>query len=175
MIQKEILFTKNQIQNKIKDIANQINLDLLDIEEEVICICILNGAIFFFSDLCKKISFPIKLDFIKVSSYGSKTKSNGFIKFTKDLDINIYNKRVIIIEDIIDTGLTIQQLIKKLKENKPKDIKICTLINKLERREHNVQIDYSGFEIKEGFVIGYGMDLNENFRALENIYILDSL
>ncbi len=174
-MKKEMLFTKKQIQNRIKEIAHQINIDYQN-EDQLIIIGVLNGAIFFFSDLCKEIHLPIKIDFIRASSYGSQMTSSGHIKFTKNVELDIKNKTVVIVEDIIDEGFTMHHIIKKIKRDGAKDIKVCTLINKLERRKYDIKIDYYGFEINdERFIIGYGMDYDEKYRNLNDIYIVKEI
>lgn len=170
---KKTLFTKNQIQNRVEELGYRMTSDLYKYKEDIIFVCVLNGAIFFFSDLCKSITMLIKLDFIRASSYGSQMTSSGFIKFTKEIDIDIEDKIVVIVDDIVDEGLTMHHIIKKIKRDKPKDIKVCTLINKLERRKYDIQIDYYGFEITKGFVVGYGLDFNEKYRNLEHIYLIE--
>jgi hypoxanthine phosphoribosyltransferase len=127
----------------------------------------------FFADLVREISIPLKVDFVRVASYGSQDVSSGKITLIKDIEVPIEGKPVIIIEDIVDTGLTLSHLVNHIKEKKPESVKICALINKLERREKEIQIDYWGFEIKEGFLVGYGLDYNEQFRYLPYILSLD--
>ena len=140
---------------------------------EPVLIGVLNGVFLFFADLVREISIPLKVDFVRVASYGSQDVSGGKITLTKDIEVPIEGKPVIIIEDIVDTGLTLCHLANHIKEKKPESVKICALINKLERREKEIQIDYWGFEIKEGFLVGYGLDYNEEFRYLPYILSLD--
>lgn len=140
---------------------------------EPVLIGVLNGVFLFFADLVREISIPLKIDFVRVASYGSQDVSSGKITLTKDIEVPIEGKPVIIIEDIVDTGLTLCHLANHIKEKKPESVKICALINKLERREKEIQIDYWGFEIKEGFLVGYGLDYNEEFRYLPYILSLD--
>lgn len=174
-MKKEILFTKDQIQNRVKELAYRMSLDLQNNNEEIIFVCVLNGAVFFFSDLCREITIAMKIDFIRASSYGSQMTSKGFIKFTKEIDIDIKDKVVVIVEDIVDEGLTMHHIIRKLKRDGAKDVKVCTLINKLERRKYDIKIDYCGFTIENKFVVGYGLDLDECYRNLENIYIIEEI
>ena len=169
-MKQELLITEEAIQTAVRNIAALITSDYYD--ENPVIICVLKGATFFFSDLCKQIKSPFQIDFIRPSSYGSSMTSNGFIKFTKDVEIDIKNKDVIIVEDIIDSGLTTNHIIRRLKRDKPKSIKVCVLVNKLERREYDINIDYRGFNIEKGFIVGYGLDYNEDYRGLNNIYIL---
>ena len=140
---------------------------------EPVLIGVLNGVFVFFADLVREISIPLKIDFVRIASYGSQDVSSGKITLTKDIEVPIEGKPVIIIEDIVDTGLTLCHLANHIKKKKPESVKICALINKLERREKEIQIDYWGFEIKEGFLVGYGLDYNEEFRYLPYILSLD--
>ncbi len=121
----------------------------------------------------REISIPIKIDFVRLASYGSKGVSSGNVTLTKDIELPVKGKPVIIVEDIIDTGLTLSYLIARIKEREPESIEICALINKLERRGKDIGIDYLGFEIKEGFMVGYGLDYNEKFRYLPYILGLE--
>jgi hypoxanthine phosphoribosyltransferase len=167
---KEILIPKISIRNKVKELANQISADYAD--EEPIMIGILNGVIFFFADLVREISLPVHIDFIRASSYGSGRTSSGEIKVTKDVELAIRDRHVVIIEDIVDTGLTLHRIIEKLRKREPASIKTCVLIDKVERRLEEINIDYPGFQVKEGFLVGYGLDYNEQYRHLPDIYIL---
>ena len=133
---------------------------------------ILNGAVFFFSDLVMGLGIPCKIDFIRASSYGSGTSSSGAVKFIKDVEIPVKGKHLILVEDIVDTGLTLNRIVRILKERGPVSVKICALIDKLERREEQVVIDYCGFEVKEGFLVGYGLDCDEQYRYLPDICVL---
>ena len=169
-MEKELLISRETIQTRIKELAREISSEYKG--KEPILVGILNGAVFFFSDLAMALGISSKIDFIRAASYGSDMSSSGTIKFSKDVEIPIKGKHVIIIEDIVDTGLTLNQIIKKLKERGPESIKICALIDKLERREEEVIIDYCGFQVKEGFLVGYGLDHNEQYRCLPDIYAL---
>lgn len=164
----DIFISQNSIQNKVKEIANKIDNDYKD--EEVIIISILKGAIYFTIDLIKNINNPnIQLDFMKVSSYKNNTESNNEIDFQLDLSIDITNKNIIIVDDILDTGYTMQFLYNHLAKKNPKSIKTCVLLNKPERRIININADYVGFDIKNEFVIGYGLDYDEKYRNLPHI------
>ena len=133
---------------------------------------ILNGVVFFFADLVREITLPSRIDFIRAASYGSGTSSSGSVRLTKDLEIPVEGKPVIVVEDIVDTGLTLARILEILKERGPESIKVCVLIDKLERRETDIAIDYRGFEVKEGFLVGYGLDFDEQYRYLPDIYRL---
>ena len=164
----DIFISQNSIQNKVKEIANKIDNDYKD--EEVIIISILKGAIYFTMDLVKNINNPnIQLDFMKVSSYKNNIESNNEIDFQLDISIDITNKNIIIVDDILDTGYTMQFLYNHLAKKNPKSIKTCVLLNKPERRIININADYVGFDIKNEFVIGYGLDYDEKYRNLPHI------
>jgi hypoxanthine phosphoribosyltransferase len=169
-MEKELLISRDAIQSRIKDLALQISSDYT--AKEIVVIGILNGAVFFLSDLVREMTIPVKLDFIRAASYGSTATSCGEVRLTKSLEIPVTDKPVLIIEDIIDTGLTLSKILDIIREQGPESIKICTLIDKLERREKKVPIDYCGFKVKEGFLVGYGLDYNEQYRCLRDIYKL---
>ena len=169
-MEKELLIPRATIQAKVKELANQISLDYKG--REPILIGILNGVVFFFADLVMEMDIPSKIDFIRAASYGSGTSSSGTVKLTKDVEIPIQGKPVIIIEDIVDTGLTLKQIVKSLEEKEPESIKICALIDKLERRDEEIVIDYCGFQVEKGFLVGYGLDHDEQYRYLPDIYTL---
>ena len=170
-IKKEILIPREMIRNRVKELAEQISSDYLN--KEPIMVGILNGAVFFFSDLIREMHLSLKIDFIRAASYGAGTSSSGEIRFTKDLELPIKGQPVIIVEDIIDTGLTMHKIIEILRNRDPESISICTLIDKQERRELDVQVEYYGFKINQGFLVGYGLDYNEQYRYLPDIYTLE--
>ncbi len=170
MKKKEILIARETILSRVDDLALKISSDYAG--EEPILIGILNGVLFFFVDLVKALTIPTKIDFIRASSYGSGTVSKGTITFSKDVEIDIRDKPVIIVEDIVDTGLTLNQIIKRIEEKRPKSIRICALIDKGERRSEKVILDYSGFQVEKGFLVGYGLDHDERYRYLQDIYTL---
>jgi hypoxanthine phosphoribosyltransferase len=153
------------------ELADQISSDFAD--KEPIMVGILNGAVFFFCDLIREMKLSVKIDFIRAASYGSGSSSSGEIRFTKDLELPIKNQPVIIVEDIIDTGLTLNRIMEILRQRDPLSISICALIDKEERREQNVSVEYYGFKVKQGFLVGYGLDYNEEYRHLPDIYIMD--
>lgn len=170
-MEKEILISRERIQARVKELASQITRDYEG--KEPVLIGVLTGAVFFFADLAREISLPLKLDFIRVASYGSGKTSSGTIKLTKDIEIPIKGKSAILVEDIVDTGLTLAHVIDLLQERAPESIRSCVLIDKQERRETEVAIDYTGFQVEKGFVVGYGLDYNEKYRGLPDIYVLD--
>ena len=169
-MKKTLLFSKETIRQKVQELASQISSDYEG--KEPIFIGILNGAVFFLSDLVREVSVPVKMDFIRASSYGSEMVSSGEVQLTKDIEIPVQGKPVILVEDIVDTGLTLSYIMKNLGHRHPESIKICSLINKLERREVSIQVDYCGFQIEEGFIVGYGLDYDEDYRQLPDIYVL---
>jgi hypoxanthine phosphoribosyltransferase len=170
ILEKELLINKTTIQSRVNELAEQITSDYEG--KEPVLVGVLNGVIFFFADLVREISIPTKIDFVRVASYGSNMTSSGAIRLTKDVEIPIKGKPVILVEDIVDTGLTLTYIIKTLEHKAPESIRICALIDKVERREMNVSIDYCGFQIKEGFIVGCGLDYDERYRDLPDIYIL---
>jgi hypoxanthine phosphoribosyltransferase len=151
-------------------LARRISSDYKD--RDLILIGILKGAFVFLSDLVRHLTIPVKLDFIRVCSYGPDVSSSGNIRLTKEVEIDVSNKDVLIVEDIVDTGLTLSFIIDYLKTFNPKTVKICALLDKQERRSENVKIDYACHKVAEGFLVGYGLDYNENYRSLAGIYHL---
>lgn len=163
----EIMINENDIQRRIVELALAINQRYNG--EELYVVCILKGAVMFTIDLIKKLNIPVILDFMIVSSYGANKESSGKVKVIKDLDHCINGKNVLIIEDIIDTGLTLNQIVNKLKEREPKSIEVCTLLNKRARRTNEIEAQYVGFNISNEFVVGYGLDLDQEYRNLPYI------
>ena len=161
---------KNDIDNMVARVARRISSDYQD--RELILIGILKGAFVFLSDLVRHLTIPVKLDFIRVCSYGSDVSSSGNIRLTKEIEIDVNNKDVLLVEDIVDTGLTLSFIIDYLKTFNPKTVKICALLDKHERRSENIKIDYACHEAAEGFLVGYGLDYNEDYRYLAGIYHL---
>ena len=172
MVKLEKILSETDIISRVKEIAKKISLDYND--KQLILIGILKGSFIFLADLIRNITIPVKIDFIGISSYESGTTSTGKIKITKELGIDIKDQDILIVEDIIDTGLTLNFLINYLKTFQPASIKICTHIDKCERREADVPIDYTCHSINKGFLVGYGLDYCENFRHLPDIYHLKS-
>ena len=163
-----VLLTEEEVNKKISEVAAQINKDYEG--KEVHLICILKGGVFFTCELAKRLTIPVSLDFMSVSSYGSDTKSSGVVKIIKDLDEPLEGKNVIIVEDIIDSGRTLAYLIEVLKQRNPKNIELCTLLDKPERRvKKQVQVKYTCFTIPDEFVVGYGLDYDQKYRNLPYI------
>ena len=163
--------SKDDINNRLKEMANQLSEKYCD--ECPVIIGILNGSFVFMADLIRKIDFECEIDFMKVNSYVGK-ETSGKVQLEKDININIDNRRVIIVEDIIDTGLTMDYLHKHISAYNPKDITIVTLLLKNNNHTLNFNIDIVGFEITSEFVVGYGLDLDQRFRQLDSLYTLDT-
>jgi len=164
------VLNKNDIDNMVARVARRISSDYQDCE--LILIGILNGAFVFLSDLVRHLTIPVKLDFIRVCSYGSDVSSSGNVRLTKEIEIDVNHKDVLIVEDIVDTGLTLSFIIDYLKTFNPKTVKVCALLDKHERRSEDIRIDYTCHKVAEGFLVGYGLDYNENYRNLAEIYHL---
>ena len=169
MLEKiNVLINEETLQKRINELANKIEEDFKN--EEIVLICILKGAVYFAIDLSKKIkNNVVTIDFMKVSSYGNNFKSSGNIDFILDITTDIKNKNVIIVEDIIDSGYTLNFIKNYLSNKNPKSLKICVLLDKKERREIDVKVDYTGFEIENKFIVGYGLDYQEKYRNLPYI------
>lgn len=166
-----VLVSSKDIQDKVEEIAKKITGDYKD-KGDLILIGILKGSVMFLTDLARKIELPITFDFMSVSSYGLNAVSTGDVRILKDLDQCIEGKNVIVVEDIIDTGYTMQYIINTLKARKAKSIKIASLLNKPDRRKVEVDVDYLGFEIPDEFVVGYGIDYAEKYRNLPFIAVV---
>ena len=170
---KKVLITEQQIKDAVKRIAEEITNDHKDSEKELLLVCILKGSLPFTADLLKEIRIPCLLDFMKVSSYGSGTVSTGQVKVKYDLSYETLEEYdVVVIEDIIDTGHTLSNLLVHLKGRKANSVKLCALVDKPDRRVVDVKVDYCGYKIPDEFVIGYGLDYNEKYRNLPYIGVL---
>ncbi len=163
----ETLISKEQMQKRIREIAEQINKDYKG--KSLLVVGILKGAVLFFSDLVRQLNMDVKFDFMTISSYGGSTESTGEVKIRKDLDTSISGQNVLIVEDIIDTGLTLTSLRALLLTRKPASFKICCMLDKPSRRKVDIKPDYCCFEIPDEFVIGYGLDFNQSGRQLEDV------
>ena len=167
-----VLLSEEEVDNRIREIAGEINRDYAG--KEVHLICILKGGVFFTCELAKRLTVPVSLDFMCVSSYGSGTESSGVVKIVKDLDQPLAGKEVLIVEDIIDSGRTLAYLIEILKQRNPKSIRLCTLLDKPERRvKKQVKVDYTCFTIPDEFVVGYGLDYDQKYRNLPYIGVVE--
>lgn len=158
------MLTEEEIKTRIKELGEEITRDYKD--KNLLVVGILKGAIIFMAELCKNIDLPIMIDFMAVSSYGTSSQSTGEVRIIKDLDFSVEGKDVLIVEDIIDTGLTLSYLSDNLKKRGANSVKIATLLDKPDRRNVEVEIDYLGFSIPDEFVVGYGLDYAENYRNL---------
>lgn len=165
-----ILLDKDVLANRIQELGEEISKDFAG--EEIMLIGILKGASIFLSDLIRQISLPAYIDYMVVSSYGNSAETSGVVRIIKDLDYNIEGKNIIIVEDIIDTGLTLAYLRKNLLSRHPKSLKICTLLDKPARREKEINVDYKGFEVPDEFIVGYGIDYAEKYRNLPFVGLL---
>ena len=167
---QEILFTEEQLKNRVGEIARQIEADYAG--KEIMLISVLRGSFIFMADLCRAIRLPCTLDFMSVSSYGTGTTSSGQVQITKDLTEDITGRHVIVVEDILDSGNTLSYLLKILNHRHPASVRLCTLLDKPDRRTKPVDLHYSGFTIPDAFVVGYGLDYAEKYRNLPYIGIL---
>ncbi len=166
-----VLVSEEEVDKRIKEVGEQISKDYEG--QEVHVICVLKGGVFFMCELAKRITVPLSMDFMSVSSYGTEKQSSGVVKIVKDLDEALEDKNVIIVEDIIDSGRTLSYLVEILKKRNPKSLKICTLLDKPERRVTDVQVDYVGFNIPDEFVVGYGLDFAQKYRNLPFIGVVE--
>lgn len=166
----EVLLTAKQIEERIKELAEAISEDYRG--NKILVIGVLKGAVIFLSDLVRHLTIPVEIDFMAVSSYGADTNSSGVVRILKDLEQSITDKEVLIVEDIIDTGLTLTYLYENLLRRGPKSLKVVTLLDKPDRRQVSFNPDYCGFKIPDRFVIGYGLDFDENYRQLADLRVL---
>jgi len=167
---ESVLLSAEELAKRIGEIGAEITADYAG--KEILMIGVLRGAVIFMADLARAIKVPVAIDFMAVSSYGVGTSSSGVVRILKDLDENVEGKHLLVVEDIIDSGLTLNYLLENLKSRKPASIKLCTLLNKPERRKVQVNIDYNGFNVPDYFVVGYGLDYAEKYRNLPFIGIL---
>ncbi len=166
----KILFDEITLQNRVEQLAAEISRDYAG--NNPVIVCILKGGVIFMTDLIKKMTIPLEIDFLSLSSYGDSTKSSGVVRIKKDIDCDILNRHVIIIEDIIDSGLTLNYINEYFKQHKPASVKICALLDKPEAHKTEIKIDYVGFEVGNEFVVGYGLDYAQKYRNLPYIGIL---
>lgn len=166
-----VLLSEEEVDKRIKEVGEQISKDYEG--QEVHVICVLKGGVFFMCELAKRITVPLSMDFMSVSSYGNEKQSSGIVKIVKDLDEALEGKNVIIVEDIIDSGRTLSYLVEILNKRNPKSLKICTLLDKPERRVTDVKVDYVGFNIPDEFVVGYGLDYAQKYRNLPFIGVVE--
>ena len=165
-----VLLSEEEVDAKIKAIGEQISKDYAG--KQVHLVCVLKGGSFFMCELAKRITVPVSLDCMSVASYGSETKSSGVVKIVKDLDEPIKGKNVLVVEDIVDSGRTLSYLMEMLKDRGPESLRLCTLLDKPERRVVDVHVDYTGFQIPDEFVVGYGLDYDQRYRNLPYIGVI---
>jgi hypoxanthine phosphoribosyltransferase len=166
----EILVQPDDLKHKVREIGQQISVDYA--ERDLLLVCVLKGAVFFLADLMRHIDIPCEVDFMAVSSYGSETDSSGVVRILKDLDRPIAGRDVLIVEDIVDSGLTLQYLLRNLGAREPASLEVCALLTKPERRKVELPTRYVGFEIPDKFAIGYGLDVAERYRNLPYVAAL---
>jgi hypoxanthine phosphoribosyltransferase len=167
----KVLISEEEVSKKIQELGEQISKDYAG--KEIHLICVLKGGVFVTTELAKRLTVPVSFDFMAVSSYGDETVSSGRVKIIKDLDDPIEGKDVLIVEDIIDSGNTLRYLLDLLNSRKPNSLKLCTLLDKPERRVTDVEVDYVGFQIPDKFVIGYGLDYAQKYRNLPYIGVIE--
>ena len=167
----EILLSEAEVDAKIQELGDQISKDYAG--KSVHLVCVLKGGAFFMCELAKRITVPVSMDFMSVSSYGGDTKSSGVVKIVKDLDESLVGKDVLIVEDIVDSGRTLSYLMEMLRDRKPNSLRLCTLLDKPERRVVEVPVDYTAFRIPDEFVVGYGLDYDQKYRNLPYIGVVN--
>ncbi|MEI8105811.1 MAG: hypoxanthine phosphoribosyltransferase [Actinomycetes bacterium] len=166
----EVLIDQERLQTRISELGDEITADYAGCE--LLLVGVLKGAVFFMADLMRAIRVPCEIDFMAISSYGASTDSSGIVRILKDLDINIESRHVLVVEDIVDSGLTLSYLLRNLESRSPASLQVCSLLTKPERRENEVDVRYVGFEIPNKFVIGYGLDFAERYRNLPYVGVL---
>jgi hypoxanthine phosphoribosyltransferase len=166
----EIMIEQDRLQARIRELGEEVSRDYAG--RDLLLVGVLKGAVFFMADLMRELTVPCEIDFMAISSYGAQTDSSGVVRILKDLDTNIAGRDVLVVEDIIDSGLTLSYLMRSLKARKPASLEICALMTKPERREIEVPVRYVGFEIPNRFVIGYGLDFAERYRNLPYVAVL---
>ena len=168
----QVLIDEHALRARIEELGEEVSRDYAG--REPLLIGVLKGAVFFMADLMRELTVPCEVDFMAISSYGASTDSSGVVRILKDLDINIESRDVLVVEDIIDSGLTLSYLIRNLEAREPASLEVCALLTKPDRREIDVPVRYVGFEIPNRFVIGYGLDFAERYRNLPYVGVLDS-
>lgn len=166
-----VLLSEEEVDARIQAMGEQISRDYQG--KQVHLVCVLKGGSFFMCELAKRITVPVSLDFMSVSSYGGQTKSSGIVKIEKDLDESLQDKDVIVVEDIVDSGRTLSYLMEMLRDRGPKSLRLCTLLDKPDRRVVDVKVDYTGFQIPDEFVVGYGLDYDQKYRNLPYIGVVE--
>jgi hypoxanthine phosphoribosyltransferase len=167
----EVLIDEDSLQRRIAELGEEVSSDYAG--RDLLLIGVLKGAVFFMADLMRRLTVPCEIDFMAISSYGGQTDSSGVVRILKDLDVNIKGRDVLVVEDIIDSGLTLSYLMRNLRSREPASLEICALMTKPSRREIDVPVRYVGFEIPNRFVIGYGLDFGERYRNLPYVGVLN--
>lgn len=168
-----LLYSRDQIARRVDELAAAISSDYAG--ADLVLVGILRGSFVFLADLIRQLTVPALIDFVGAASYGSRTESSGQVIFTRELQIPVTGRDLLLVEDIEDTGVTLQAIQKKLQELGPRSVKVCILIDKRERRQIDIPLDYVGFEIDKGFIVGYGIDYAEQYRCLPDIYRIEGL
>lgn len=166
-----VLLSEQEVDRRIREIGEQISRDYAG--KSIHMVCVLKGGSFFMCELAKRITVPVSLDFMSVSSYGGNTRSSGVVKIVKDLDEPLQGKDVLVVEDIVDSGRTLSYLLEMLQDRKPASLRLCTLLDKPDRRVIDVKVDYTGFKIPDEFVVGYGLDYDQKYRNLPYIGVVE--
>jgi hypoxanthine phosphoribosyltransferase len=169
-MEKELILSPGEIASRVKDLGREISRDYAG--KSLVTIGVLNGVFIFISDLVRALTIPVKVDFVRLASYGSSSSSSGEISITKDIELPIQDQDVLVVEDIVDSGFTLEFLMDHLVQHQPKSVRICALIDKPERRKVSIPLNYVGFNIPQGFLVGYGLDYAEQYRFLDGIYHL---
>ncbi|MBN1253711.1 MAG: hypoxanthine phosphoribosyltransferase [Deltaproteobacteria bacterium] len=166
----KLLFSQQEIAETVTKLAREISADYAD--KQLILIGVLKGAFVFLADLIRALTIPVEIEFIRIASYGAHKESSGEIKIKQDVEIVLEGKDVLVVEDIVDTGLSLTFLVDHLRRKNPSSLKVCALVDKRTRREIEAQVDYTGFVMDDGFIVGYGIDFNEEYRALPEIFVV---
>lgn len=170
---EEVLVSRDAIREKVIELGRRISKDYQG--KELVMVGVLKGGFIFMADLIREITIPVDMDFISVSSYGSSTRSSGVVRIIKDIDINVTGKHVLIVEDLVDTGLTLNYLKELFKAREPETVKVCTVFDKPSRREVEIHIEYKGIEVPDRFIVGYGLDYAGRYRNLPDVCVLKSV
>lgn len=160
--------SSEELQQRLDELALQINQDYEG--ESAVVIGILKGAFVFLADLVRRLVFPVEVDFVRLASYGERTETSGLIQITKDIETHLQGRNILVVEDIVDTGITLSWFLERLRNHDPRSLRVCTLVDKFERREVEVPLDYVGVRLEKGFIVGYGLDFCERHRNLPSIY-----
>jgi hypoxanthine phosphoribosyltransferase len=171
MPERRLVIGRQQVHHRVGELGKLITADYAG--KNLVVVGVLKGAFIFLADLVRVIDIPHRIDFVRVASYGNSTASSGAIRLAKDVETDLRNSHVLLVEDIVDSGITIAWLMEKFMEKQADSVRICALINKMERRERPVDIDYVGFTLESGFLVGYGLDYAEQYRSLPAIYTLE--